>query len=128
MRYLFAFLLMCLVLPAHADPGRVFAIGGETFAEGDIVDARALPEMNGSIAIMITFSQNAAERVQALTSANLAKPVDVKLDDKVLTSPVVTEPITQGVMSISGSFDLATATALAKKIAGKDPLPDSLDE
>jgi preprotein translocase subunit SecD len=113
---------------AHAGEGRAFSVGGEVFAEQDIVDARALPGMDGGIVIMITFSDAARERLEAVSITRLNDKLPMVLDSKVLAEPVVKAPVTSGVVEIPSTLSLKDATALAKIISGKDPLPESLEE
>jgi len=113
------------LLTAQAAGG--FAIGGENFAQADIIDARALPELDGTAAIMFTFDPKAARRLEALTRSQAAKPLAVTLDGATLASPVVPEPITDGVLTIAGGFTMPQAEALAKRISGKDPVPEEFE-
>jgi hypothetical protein len=46
----------------------------------------------------------------------------------VLSEPVLIDAITGGVFEISGNMTVPEAIVLAKRISGKDPLPDSLDD
>jgi preprotein translocase subunit SecD len=107
---------------------RTFTIGGETFSEAEIVDARSQPDLAGTAAIMITFSPEGAKRLAILSHDHIGKPMPILLNGKLLAEPVVMEDIAGGVAQISGSFTLAEADALALTISGKEPLADSLDE
>jgi len=114
---------------AHAQhEAGAFTIGGERFVPVEILDARALPDIGGGAAILVTMDERASKRLAALTGANVGKPLPFALDGKALMEPVVREPIAGGAIEISGHFTLAEAESLAKRISGKDPLPDSLDE
>jgi hypothetical protein len=120
-------LLASLVTPAQA-LARVFTIGGEMFAEPEIIDARSQPDLAGTAAIMITFSPEGAKRLAILSHDHIGKPLPIRLDGKLLAEPVVMEDIAGGVAQISGNFTVAEADALAFTISGKAPLADSLDE
>lgn len=125
---------LALLLPlaaialAAAAPPPGFAIAGEAFAQGEIVDARAMPDVEGGAAIMLTLTPDAAQRLARLTTAHVGKPLPVTLDGRLLVSPTLAAPITEGVIEVGGHFAVAEAEALAKRISGKDPLPDSLDQ
>lgn len=109
--------------------GRSFQIGGEAFAQDEIVDARALPQLGGGASIMITFSDSAAKRMATLTRRLVGGPVAVALDGETISSPTIREPILDGVVQISAQeWSIEAAAELAKRISGKDPLPDSLEE
>lgn len=113
---------------ATAQTAAGFAVGGESFAQAEILDARALPGLGGDAEIMLTLDPTAARRLEALSRAHLAKPLPLTLDGKILVAPIVQEPITGGVLTITGSFTLPEAEALAKRISGKDPVPEEFEE
>src|SRR5690606_1606236 len=104
--------LAALLLTAQTAGG--FAIGGESFAQADILDARALPDLGGGAEIMLTFDPKAARRLEALSRAQPAQPLAVTLDGKTIAAPTLAEPITDGVLTLSGGFTLPEAEALAK--------------
>ena len=120
-------LLLLAASPAMASE-RQFSVGGEPFREAEILDARAQPELDGTSSIRITFSEAAAKRVAVLTGKLVGKPAPVVLDDKTVSDPVVREPIRDGVLQLNGAWTVSDAEALARKISGKEPLPDSLEE
>ena len=103
-------------------------VAGENFAESDILDARAQPELDGTSSIRITFSDAAAKRLAALTAGLVGRTAHVTLDAQPVADPMVRETIQDGVLQLGGAWLLEAAEALAKKISGKDPLPDSLEE
>jgi preprotein translocase subunit SecD len=126
-----AFLPVLMLFAIAAAPGAApagFAIGGEAFSQRDILDARAMPSLDGIATIMLTFTPPAAKRLKALTTTQVGKPMPVTIDGQLLAEPVVGEPIAGGVIEMDGHFTLPQATALAKRISGRDPLPDSLDQ
>lgn len=125
MRRLIALAALVIASPALA---RDFTIGGEPFSEDDVVDARALPSMDGMPTILISFGDSAAQRIAALTTRNVGKAIPIILDGKTLSEPLVREPITGGAIEMNGFASLPDAIKLARLISGKDPLPDSLDE
>lgn len=121
-----AIALAALLLTAQAAAG--FAIGGESFAQADILDARALPDLGGNASIMLTLTPEAARRLETLSRAQLGKPLPMTLDGKPLMALIVREPIAGGVLTIAGAFTLPEAEALAKRISGKDPVPEEFEE
>ena len=128
MRRLLPWLSMLVAAPAAAQAPAGFTIAGEAFAQRDILDARAMPDVDGTAGIMLTFTPQAAKRLETLTRAGVGKPMPIALDGKVLVEPTVDAPIDGGVVEVSGHFPMAEAEALAKRISGKDPLPDSMDQ
>jgi preprotein translocase subunit SecD len=124
----FVFLALMLASPVLADTKpQIFYIGTEAFQHDDILDARALPDIDGSIGILVTFSETASSRVARITRQNIGKSINLRLGETILASPIVREAIEGGSVQISINDTLDGATALAKKISGKEPLPDSLD-
>lgn len=128
-KFLIALVALSLAAPAvHAQSANGFAIGGEPFAQAEIIDARALPGLDGAAEIMLTLDPRAAKRLETLTQAQLTKPLPVTLDGQTIASPTVAEPIAGGVLTIAGGFTLPEAEALAKRISGKDPVPEEFEE
>ena len=102
------------------------AIAGEAFAPAEILDARALPDVNGKVGIMLTLTPAAARRLEAITGSLVGKPMLVALDGKTLAAELIRKPVTDGVIEIPGRWNLTDGEALARRISGKDPLPDDL--
>jgi preprotein translocase subunit SecD len=107
---------------------RSFLIGTESFAQHDIVDARAQPGIDGVAFVLVTLEPAAGARFGAITKAHVGKALPIKLNGKMLMEPIVHEPVLGGTFQISGNFSLREAEALALQISGKPPLPDSLEE
>lgn len=123
-----AFLPLALLTIAAAPVTTGLTIGSQPFAQSDIIDARTVFGADGMPAILVTFAPKAAQRVAALTAANIGKPLVIEVDGHVLTAPLVREAITGGAIEISGVGSVGEATALAHRISGKDPVPESLEE
>ncbi len=128
----FAFLSGCLLLwsdpSAAADATREFLIGAEPFAEKDIVDARAQPDLDGMASVLVTLDPEAWARLAAISKQFLGKAMPLALNGEILAEPMVVEPIAGGAFQISGRFTVKEAEALALKISGKPPLRDSLED
>lgn len=125
MRRLLALAALVVASPVLA---RDFTIGGEAFSEDDVIDARALPSMDGMPTILISFGDAAAQRLAALTRRNLGKSITIILDGKTLAEPHIHESISGDSIEMSNIASLPESVRLAKLISGKDPLPDSLEE
>jgi preprotein translocase subunit SecD len=119
--------LIPLLLIAAA-PAETLTIGGVAFPQSDFVDARAIFDETGAPAIYITLSPAAATKLAAITHDNLGKPLSMMVGGRLLTQPVVREPILGGTMQITGLTSAAEARRFAKAMSGKDPLPESFDE
>ena len=63
--------------------------------------------------VNITFDQQGGAKFAKLTTENVRKPFAIILDGKVLSAPVIEEPILGGTARISGSFTVESANQLA---------------
>ncbi len=78
----------------------------------------------GEWVVNFVFDSTGARRFADITTAQIGHPSPIVLDDKVLTAPVIREPITGGRGQISGSFTAQSATDLAVLLrAGALPAP-----
>jgi len=59
------------------------------------------------------FNGRGTRRFAHVTEENIGKPFAIVLDDKVISAPVIREPITGGSGQISGNFTLAEANSVA---------------
>jgi preprotein translocase subunit SecD len=101
-------------------------IGGEAFAPGEVADARAMPDINKQVGIMVSLTPAGARRLEGITASLVGKPLLVALDGKTLSAELVRKPVASGVIEIPGRWSLDMAETLARRISGKDPLPDDL--
>jgi preprotein translocase subunit SecD len=112
--------------PARSYETGKLTIAGEGFAASEIADARAMPDMNKQFGLMISLTPAGAKRLESVTGALVGKPMLVALDGKTLVALMIRKPVTTGVIDIPGKWTLDEAETLARRIAGKDPLPDDL--
>ena len=71
----------------------------------DLTDARAgTNPQTGEWVVNFTFNSIGARRFADITRANVNHRFAIVLDDKVITAPVIREPITGGRGQISGSL------------------------
>jgi preprotein translocase subunit SecD len=87
----------------------------QVLLEGDdIVDAAPAfdPRTNEPI-VTFRFNANGARRFARITEENIGRPFAIVLDDDVLSTPVIREPILGGSGQISGNFTLADANTVA---------------
>ena len=79
--------------------------------------------------VHFAFDAAGAKRFAEITKANLGKPFAIVLDGKVISAPVIREPITGGQGQISGSFTAQSAHDLAVLLrAGALPAPLTIVE
>jgi protein-export membrane protein SecD len=78
----------------------------------------------GEWVVNFTFDGVGTRRFADVTRGNVGRPFAIVLDDKVITAPVIREPITGGRGQISGSFNAQSANELAVLLrAGALPAP-----
>ena len=70
-------------------------------------------QRNGEPIVTFTFNQKGALRFGKLTQENVNKPFAIVLDGKVVSAPVINEPILGGSGQISGNFTVEEANSLA---------------
>ncbi|MEO7654417.1 MAG: protein translocase subunit SecD [Sphingomicrobium sp.] len=112
------------VLPL-ADGSGFIAVKRRVMVSGDqLIDAKqGFDPQNNTPVINIKFNAAGARRFGRTTQENVGKPFAIILDDKVLSSPNINEPILGGQAQISGNFTVASANDLAVSLAsGKLPV------
>lgn len=79
---------------------------------------------DGTPQVQLKFSAEGADKFGAITQKNVGKPVAIVLDNVVITSPVVQQPILSGDAVISGNFTQDRAKSLAIQLnSGALPAP-----
>jgi preprotein translocase subunit SecD len=72
---------------------------------------------NGRPIILFTFNTSGARKFGNFTSKHVGKPFAIVLDDKVISAPIINEPILGGSGEISGSgFTLESTKLLANQL------------
>ena len=113
-------------LPMQDRPGERVAVRKRVDVDGaDLTDARAGANgQSGEWVVNFTFNTVGGKRFADITRANVNHRFAIVLDDKVISAPVIREPITAGRGQISGSFNAASANELAVLLrAGALPAP-----
>jgi preprotein translocase subunit SecD len=92
---------------------------------GDLVDAQpGFDQRNGQPIVNFRFNSSGARKFAEVTKANVGKPFAIVLDNKVISAPVINEPIPGGAGQISGNFTVQSANDLAILLrAGALPAP-----
>ena len=109
-----------------AKSGAQYPIEDRVALDGEhLTDARAgFDQRTQEPIVSFRFDSVGSRQFAEITAANVNKPFAIVLDGKVLSAPVIREPITGGSGQISGSFtveDTVTLSALLR--AGALPAP-----
>ncbi|MCA3389301.1 MAG: protein translocase subunit SecD [Roseomonas sp.] len=119
-----------MFLPSER-PGERVAVRRSVAVDGkNLTNARAGQDSRtGEWVVNFTFDGTGTRRFADITRANVGRPFAIVLDDKVISAPVIREPITGGQGQISGSFTVRTANDLAVLLrAGALPAPLTIVE
>jgi preprotein translocase subunit SecD len=81
---------------------------------GDLTDAQpGFDQRSGEPIVSFRFNTSGSRKFAQATSENVGQPFAIVLDDKVISAPVIREPITGGSGQISGNFTVQAANDLA---------------
>jgi SecD/SecF fusion protein len=106
--------------------GERFAVRRRVEVDGaNLSNARAGRDgRSGEWVVNFTFDSTGSRRFADITRQNVGRPFAVVLDERVITAPVIREPILGGSGQISGSFTAESANDLAVLLrAGALPAP-----
>lgn len=114
------------ILPYPDNPQGVGAIAVERrpVVTGDqLIDASVGQDQYGAPAVNFRFDSAGGKRFARATQENTGKPFAIILDNKVISAPVINEPILGGAGIISGNFTTDSANQLAIMLrSGKLPV------
>ena len=113
-------------LPDKDDPQRHIVIRRQPSLSGEtLTDAQAtINPTNGQAAVHFRFDAMGSRRFADITKENVGQMFAIVLDGKVITAPVIREPITGGQGQIDGNFTSQSAGELALLLrAGALPAP-----
>ncbi|MBT4889532.1 MAG: protein translocase subunit SecD [Rhodospirillales bacterium] len=119
-----------MLLPSNevnaAGQERMYLIKKRVMVGGDsLVDAApSTDQRTGEPIVSFRFDTRGAKLFGEVTTANVNKPFAIVLDGRVISAPVIRQPILGGSGQISGSFTYQTAQDLALLLrAGALPAP-----
>src|SRR5947208_2988539 len=122
------------ILPSQEGRGKsggadAYVVRKRIMVGGDsLVDAQATFQNNEPV-VSFKFDSTGGKRFGDATRENVGKPFAIVLDNKVISAPIIREPITGGQGIISGSFTVQSASDLALLLrAGALPAPISILE
>ncbi|MBR0846972.1 preprotein translocase subunit SecD [Bradyrhizobium diazoefficiens] len=111
------------VLPGFKD-GQSYLVAGDSALDGDDISYAGPGFASGTKDPIASFRFNGrgTRRFAHVTEENVGKPFAIVLDGKVISAPVIREPITGGSGQISGNFTLEEANSVAMMLrAGSLP-------
>jgi preprotein translocase subunit SecD len=112
-------------------PGQKYLIEKRVLVSGgDLVDAQpGFDQRTSEPIVQFRFNSSGARKFAEATQANVGKPFAIVLDNKVVSAPVIREPILGGSGQISGNFTVQQANDLAILLrAGALPAPLTIVE
>ncbi|UPK33003.1 preprotein translocase subunit SecD [Bradyrhizobium sp. 186] len=94
---------------------RPYLVAKDSALEGDDISYAGPGFASGTQDPIASFRFNGrgTRRFAHITAENIGKPFAIVLDDKVISAPVIREPITGGSGQISGNFTLEEANSVA---------------
>jgi protein-export membrane protein SecD len=103
------------IFPSEEVGGPNYLLRDIPVVQGDeLTDAQpGNDSRTGEWIISFRFNQAGARKFGRFTQENVGRPFAIVLDDKVLSAPVIREPILGGSGQISGNFSADSATNLA---------------
>jgi preprotein translocase subunit SecD len=118
------------ILPGQKD-GQSYLIKKQVAVSGgDLTDAQpGFDQRTSEPIVSFRFNSNGARRFGQISTENVGKPFAIVLDGKVISAPVIREPILGGSGQISGSFSVQEANDLSIQLrAGALPAKISIIE
>jgi protein-export membrane protein SecD len=116
-----------LLPSADNRPGgpQFYVVKRRVMVSGDtLTDSQPTFQNGNEPVVSFTFDSTGARRFGDATSSNVGKPFAIVLDNKVISAPVIREPILGGRGVISGNFTVQSASDLALLLrAGALPAP-----
>jgi len=79
----------------------------------DIADARQDFSQNSQPVVTFRFTARGAGAFGLLTQQNIGRPFAIVFDGRILSAPIIREPILGGMGQISGAFTIQQASDLA---------------
>jgi preprotein translocase subunit SecD len=102
-------------LPSDELPaGTCIGVSSRAMISGEqIADANQNYDDQNRVAVQVRFNVQGSQKFAQATQANVRRRFAIVLDNRVISAPVINEPILGGTASIAGSFTVESANALA---------------
>ena len=119
-----------ILLPGDSGDDKTYRVNRQAILTGaHVLDAQAAVSDWGQPTITLKLDTAGADAFAKATTANVGRAIAIVFDDKVLSAPVIREPITGGLLQISGDMSLEKTQMIAGILrAGQLPAPVRLIE
>ena len=114
------------VLQSASSPNQPYVVKKQVLVSGgDLSDAQTgFDQRTNEPIVTFRFNSAGSRKFAQATTENVGQPFAIVLDNKVISAPVIREPITGGSGQISGNFTVQSANELAILLrAGALPAP-----
>src|SRR4051812_40921238 len=114
------------VLQSASSPNQPYVVKKQVLVSGgDLSDAQTgFDQRSNEPIVSFRFNSAGSRKFAQATTENVGQPFAIVLDNKVISAPVIREPITAGSGQISGNFTVQSANELALLLrAGALPAP-----
>lgn len=114
------------VLQSATSPNQPYVVKKQVLVSGgDLSDAQTgFDQRTNEPIVTFRFNSAGSRKFAQATTENVGQPFAIILDNKVISAPVIREPITGGSGQISGNFTVQSANELAILLrAGALPAP-----
>ncbi|RTM01888.1 MAG: protein translocase subunit SecD, partial [Bradyrhizobiaceae bacterium] len=114
------------VLQSASPPNQPYVVKKQVLVSGgDLSDAQTgFDQRTNEPIVTFRFNSAGSRKFAQATTENVGQPFAIVLDNKVISAPVIREPITGGSGQISGNFTVQSANELAMLLrAGALPAP-----
>jgi preprotein translocase subunit SecD len=103
------------ILQSYAPPATPYLVEKRVLVSGDeLTDAQpGFDQRTNEPIVSFRFNTSGARKFAQITQESVGKPFAIVLDNKVISAPVIREPILGGSGQISGSFTVQSANDLA---------------
>jgi preprotein translocase subunit SecD len=104
-----------IVYGSEAERSQPYLLEKRVIVSGDeLIDAQpGFDQRNSEPIVTFKFNTSGARKFAQVTQENVGRPFAIVLDDKVISAPVIREPILGGSGQISGNFTVESANNLA---------------
>lgn len=120
-----------VALPMQNNPSQTLPVNAAVAVDGaDLQNAQASTDpQSGNWVVNFTLNSVGAREFADVTTDNVGKPFAIILDGKIISAPVIREPITGGSGQITGNYTAQQATDFALLLrAGALPAPLNIVE